>query len=901
MPRVFAKARHPADYEAIFLACYDQICGWARQLTKSNEAEAEDLVQDAFIDFIHSRPDLSAVRNLDGFLYTIVRNIHRSQLQKHLRRRDLLLTAVDYDSAELGLRAAAPARLLEIREQLHRVCQFACDRKRKSKAGSLLILRFFHAYYPAEIAAIARWDRATVDARLGLVRREVRAYVEGPDRLRAIDSPAEPTSAAGPPTFESEAILGELRSRIFSAAEGTCLPEPRIRKLYDGKSLDAPDRGFLSHLVSCATCLDVVNKVLGLDNTSQRGFGESDGPRPVPLGRNFRQRQKSSAHRAKVAKWKRNALDISQHHPRELTIVVDGAPLAWQTITAEHNEFSIRLQTDQIEFVEIFSDQQVRLLSLSVPGYPPEVDWELRNEVLLSDNRRLTLALRFETLGPEVQVCYSEESRAEAAVPAPDSPRAVMARPRWRQVFRPQFALLTALLISAAALFLVPNRETAASAATVLMKAQASERSAGTQSGLVVHRSLRLEERPKGRPDVLSRRRVDVWRDGRKNAGIRRLYDEQGALLASSNEANTARPAAASDVWKYEPSAENFELLAGDLSEIKVDRNGESVRLATPLAGLTIQKDNWHASAGFVVLGEREYEFTETTFELIGTEASPLAPPPAVAEVRKVTSDTAPHVDPQASQGPNLEDVEMECRYELHRIGGDIGYPIEIRRDSGTAGVHLAVRGVVPSDERRQEIQSALMHPGMVRFELKTEDELARDAPAPGQGGAEIKVSSARSPIEKQLLDYFKQPADVEQFTRAVLASNEKLMAHAWALRRLSERYPNSSLPANGLSAVAMRELEEIVAAHRREMNAALHELSLTIRPAVLSFIEAPLPASAPGGLLFDRAQRVEEYVIALVSGSGLLGATAQENPEAAARGLLGALQALRGQLAETP
>src|SRR6266567_7267802 len=120
MLRGFAKRlRRPDDHEAVFLSRYDQIRSWARQLSKCNKAEAEDLVQDAFIDFIHSRPDLSSVRNLDAFLYTIVRNIHRSQLQTHLRRRNLLLTAIDYDSAELGLQAAAPARLLEVREQLH--------------------------------------------------------------------------------------------------------------------------------------------------------------------------------------------------------------------------------------------------------------------------------------------------------------------------------------------------------------------------------------------------------------------------------------------------------------------------------------------------------------------------------------------------------------------------------------------------------------------------------------------------------------------------------------------------------------------------------------------------------------------------------------------------------------
>src|SRR5579864_8629073 len=100
MLKALAKQSQPVDYhEAVFLSRYHQLCSWARQLAKGNDAEAEDLVQDAFIDFIHSRPDLRAVQNLDAFLYTILRNIHRSQLQRHLRRRNLLLTVVDYDCA----------------------------------------------------------------------------------------------------------------------------------------------------------------------------------------------------------------------------------------------------------------------------------------------------------------------------------------------------------------------------------------------------------------------------------------------------------------------------------------------------------------------------------------------------------------------------------------------------------------------------------------------------------------------------------------------------------------------------------------------------------------------------------------------------------------------------------
>ena len=40
--------------------------------------------------------------------------------------------------------------------ELRQVCQYACDRKETSRAGSVLILRFLHGYYPREIAQIMR-------------------------------------------------------------------------------------------------------------------------------------------------------------------------------------------------------------------------------------------------------------------------------------------------------------------------------------------------------------------------------------------------------------------------------------------------------------------------------------------------------------------------------------------------------------------------------------------------------------------------------------------------------------------------------------------------------------------------------------------------------------------------
>ena len=872
MLRAFARQR-PVDYhEAVFLSHYQQIRSWARQLTKANEAEAEDLVQDVFIDFIHSRPDLSGVRNLDAFLYTIVRNIHRSQLQRHLRRLNLLLSVVDYDSAALGLRAAAPARLLEIREQLHRVCQFACERKRTSKAGSLLILRFFHGYYPAEIATITRWDRATVDARLALVRREAREYVEGP----------EPNRRTRGVALESEAVLAELRSRIVSAVEGECPPPASIRRLYREDTIEGPSRDFLSHLVSCPRCLEFVNQLLGLDSSAERGFGESDGPQPPGAGAGKRPSGPP------VGKWKRKARDIYEHHPHELMIVVNGSPLAWQTVTSEAHEFSIRLpRQETIEFVEVFSEHDVRLLSLAVPGSPPEVDLELRNEIQLSDHRRLGLSLRFETLGPELRLTYLQPAVCEAPARLPAPSRREPAPARWRSILRPRLALW-AVALATLMVLLRPSRQTTVSAASLLVRVRAEERAAPPGGGLVLHRALRLEERIQGRPDILRRRRVEVWRDPVSGARIRRLYDERGILLDASSVPNVARPVSESDAWKYEPSAENFEVLAGDLSAVDVAEDATTVRLTASSAGLVIQKSKWHAMEGFVVLAGHEFRFTETALELVRPETSPLSARSPAATIETATSKTAPLVTAPAPTAPDIETVEVDCRYALHQIGADAGDPIEIRQRKTDGRAELVVSGVVPSPNRRAEIERALAGLPAVTLDVKTEDEISLEALPPARDSSAVRVTSARSPIEKQLLAYFGKPAAVEQFKRDAMSADERFMTHVWALRRLAIRYPSPPLNPG-----SRRKLEEIRADHQRMLRDALAGAIALVEPLLVA-VAGPPDSAAASGTVFERAQRIEQLTIALLSGAGPAGASAQERPDAAARELLGDLRSLR-------
>ena len=164
-----------ANHEDLFVARYERLLRWALQLTESDRELAEDLVHDAFIQFTFTQPDLNNIQNLDNYLYGILRNLHLSQVRWVTRSRFQQLSIAEYDSAEMGLRATDVRDQIQVQDDLRRVCRYACARKETARAASVMILRFFHGYYPSEISQILRSSRQAVSIGLRLARAEAKA------------------------------------------------------------------------------------------------------------------------------------------------------------------------------------------------------------------------------------------------------------------------------------------------------------------------------------------------------------------------------------------------------------------------------------------------------------------------------------------------------------------------------------------------------------------------------------------------------------------------------------------------------------------------------------------------------------------------------------------------------
>jgi RNA polymerase sigma factor (sigma-70 family) len=631
MSKVLHLAPTAASREEVFMARYERLRGWASHLSDGDQIRADDLVQEAFIQFTLSGADLAAIRNLDAYLFGLLRIIHLSQLRRSKQRAHILRTILDYDAAVLGLRAADPRGQFITREQLQRVCQYACARKESSKAGSVLLLRFFLGYYPSEIAQICGCTRPAVEERLRLARAEAKAYLDDPDFLKVIGGDLPAVAVRCDLTQPVDAFLRDLRNHIYRSRSGRCLSARQWKSFYGEGS--AADCATLSHLSSCPDCLGAVNEILGLPALEERHpidslgkktrdkDGGGDGPTGGAGGGGYEARR-----------CRQRARETVEHNPQELCVAVNGHDVGSQVVGGPHNEQTFNV-AEGVEFVEVFSEQEVRLLLLHVNEPPPDGPFRHSARVRLSDGRVLEANLDLNYPSSTVQVIYQDpawrpeaagtvveagastlidlSSGGESSLEAKrrgtqegfrdDRSRGVWARLRlllagWRPWLRPGTVAAVLSLLLVAALFFVRWRGAEVSAAELLARAALAERTQAGDRSSAVKRVFYLEQTGKGGV-VSARRRVEVWQSASRALTVRRVYDENdqpviaeavradgsrtvvspGSQDSTSKEARP-RPSElleAGALWRLEPSAEVFLDLTGRAVNARVEEGAD--------------------------------------------------------------------------------------------------------------------------------------------------------------------------------------------------------------------------------------------------------------------------------------------------------------------------------------
>jgi RNA polymerase sigma-70 factor, ECF subfamily len=79
-----------SNRDAALIEYLDQLYGYAMVLTR-NKADAEDLVQEAYIRAVKAARDLQTITNTKGWLFTILRNVWLNQRRRRLTSPDKML------------------------------------------------------------------------------------------------------------------------------------------------------------------------------------------------------------------------------------------------------------------------------------------------------------------------------------------------------------------------------------------------------------------------------------------------------------------------------------------------------------------------------------------------------------------------------------------------------------------------------------------------------------------------------------------------------------------------------------------------------------------------------------------------------------------------------------------
>jgi RNA polymerase sigma factor (sigma-70 family) len=403
-------ATRPEDRrEQLFTERYESLLAWALRLTNQNHEAAQDLVQDAFVQFMLGRTGLEQIENIDGYLRRMLRYMHASRMSRQAQRlHDTALSVADYDSLTLGWTAIEPPRRMQVFEELQQICSYACARKESSRAGSVLILRYFHDYFPTEIASVLGTSRHCVDQWQRLARREVKLFMNEPGRLRFVNAKCAAERAATRSFASSGDPMTELRQMIFLSCQGTCLSANDLQEIYASDTTDALTTPKLAHIVSCRSCLDAVNRLLGLPLLAQRGQPEAsaeppDNDEPPSDGNGG---GTSGGGPVDVRKrLGRHLRAISEHKPQQLRVAVNGAPVSSLKISSDLTEVDLNLNAEEpVEFVEITSEQGVLLLFFSTGKGSESEQWAW---IELSEGRTLAAFLRLQD-GPSLRVIYKD-------------------------------------------------------------------------------------------------------------------------------------------------------------------------------------------------------------------------------------------------------------------------------------------------------------------------------------------------------------------------------------------------------------------------------------------------------------------------------------------------------------
>lgn len=762
MEKIKAKSRAPrpvTDVENLLERYYSQLLKWGAVLTRGDHGLAQDIVHDLCLHFTLARPDVSQVGNLDGYLYACLRHIYLSGLARSIREAMHLVSVADFDSIQFALGASSPDGLLQKQNDLRRICSYTVWRKDSSKSANYLILLFFHGYTRREVAEIACLPIAAIYNKLKIARTEVKSHLEGSGKLRIAmhDIPPDPELRLSP--VSSAELFDELRETILRARTSECIPEEVLLNHYRAAHPKPISCSLLSHIVSCEQCLSAIDQyfqrpTLGVRKPPEDFASSMDGKSVDAVV------DDNKSYRSLMRAVKRQRDRVYEHRPRTLSIAVNGRITAFHDVQGERSTLSSRIERpEKADFVEVFTEQQIRLALLPVDERPPEGPHIQTQRIQLSDDRWLELALSFDGLGLHSEVTYFDPALAVSMVEEGADEELHMFLPQahvesvltsgatvqrvplfaavaqyFRAMMPPLVVAWTAVFacILCAAGYLTYRYARPPLDANALLR-QSVEVEASGLEGQTEHQVLHMEV-VSGNGQVRQQGTIDLWRDANGARYLRQLYDEHHRLMAaewqmengghgsySEKDGETDRTLLADDLWKQDVSSRAFSQFSNREAQVRTVDGGYELTVANPLkdrpqlvSATLVLNHGLHALQELMRV-RNGMEIEEVRFVQADYQRRPISSVPDATFVPKdrgnPSSDNrtlhslSGNLDGSLNENAQFARLYIAVLYQLNQLSADTGDPIEVVR---TPEGHIRVSGTVADEDRWNQIRSHL-------------------------------------------------------------------------------------------------------------------------------------------------------------------------------------------------
>jgi hypothetical protein len=350
--------------------------------------------------------------------------------------------------------------------------------------------------------------------------------------------------------------------------------------------------------------------------------------------------------------------------------------------------------------------------------------------------------------------------------------------------------------------------------------------------------------------------------------------------------------------WNAPFTADGFAAWRDSVStrKDKVKRSGDRWTLDTTAvddlvkeAWLVVRASDFHPLEQHIRFADdRQLDFEELAFQISAPQrpnSESVAPARIAPNAPAKTPEVAPH------STVNLNETELELRYAMFLNQWDLGEDLRIARTPS----EVAVSGTASSEDRAASMQSVLS--GLPNVQISITAPVAVARPAASDRSVPGKSAPASSmPLLKDTLDRaFTSPEQRREFVDRCLAASDTELSHAWALKKLGDRYGDSE--ERLLKAESQDKLHEMLRTHLQQIaraNAGLDPLiellpdSRAQKPEVPGNWRTSIPA------LFAQVQQQDSLVASLVAGTQANG----QDAAAASRSLRSVHQAIDALLA---